>query len=72
MSEEKAAGNSQAAVDDPALQPGNTMTGPDESEPETDSRFSGALREIVSGSAVISILAVVLAMVAGAILIALT
>ncbi len=48
------------------------MTGPDESEPETDSRFSEALREIVSGSAVISILAVVLAMVAGAILIAVT
>ena len=72
MSVEKAPGNSQAAVDDPTPQPGNTMTGPHESEPETDSRFSGALREIVSGSAVISILAVVLAMVAGAILIALT
>ena len=72
MSVEKAPGNSQATVDDPALQPGNTMTGPHESEPETDSRFSEALREIVSGSAVISILAVVLAMVAGAILIAVT
>ena len=72
MSDTGASGNSQALVDDPGAQPGDTVTGRDEGEPGTDSRFGGALREIVSGSAVISILAVVLAMVAGAILIALT
>ena len=72
MSDTESPGNSQTLVDDPGAQPGDTVTGQDEGEAGTDSRFGGALREIVSGSAVISILAVVLAMVAGAILIALT
>ena len=72
MSSENAPGHGQAVQDDPALQPGTTMTGSNEGEPEIESRFSGVLRQIVSGSAVVSILAVVLAMVAGAILIALT
>ncbi|MET0806897.1 MAG: ABC transporter permease [Lacisediminihabitans sp.] len=40
--------------------------------PAPPSRFSGVLREIMSGSVVISILAVVLALVVGAILIAVT
>ena len=39
---------------------------------EAGSRFSGVLREITTGNAVISVLAVVLALVAGGILIALT
>jgi ABC-type uncharacterized transport system permease subunit len=39
---------------------------------ETRSQFSGVLREIATGNAVISVLAVVLALVAGGILIALT
>lgn len=39
---------------------------------ETSSRFSGVLREIVTGSTLISVLAVVLALVVGGILIAIT
>jgi ABC-type uncharacterized transport system permease subunit len=72
VSDDVKTGHSPAAVDEPVPQPGNARTGQNEGEPGTDSRFSGVLREIVSGSAVISILAVVLAMVAGAVLIALT
>lgn len=45
---------------------------PNPVQDEPQSRFSGVLREIASGNALISVLAVVLALVAGAILIALT
>jgi general nucleoside transport system permease protein len=53
------------------LEPGQTPAlHPEEAEPR--SRFSGVLREITTGSAAISVFAVVLALVAGAVLIAAT
>jgi simple sugar transport system permease protein len=54
---------------------GQTPTQVEEPAPDTaeqPSRFSGVLREIASGNALISVLAVVLALVAGAVLIAIT
>ncbi|MFM9920681.1 ABC transporter permease [Lacisediminihabitans sp. H27-G8] len=53
----------------PAAPQSPTPVGPVENQP---SRFSGVLREITTGNALISVLAVVLALVAGGILIALT
>jgi len=47
-------------------------TSAEETTPDESSRFSIAMREILSGSAVMSVLAVVLALVVGGILIALT
>ena len=56
-------------VDAAAVPPSERPKDPNESE---GSRFSGVLREIASGSALLSVLAVILALVAGAILIAVT
>jgi len=53
-------------------EPGQTPAVGDERDTGSPSRFSGVLREIATGGAAISVFAVVLAMVAGAVLIALT
>jgi simple sugar transport system permease protein len=52
------------------LEPGQTPQM--KQDDESGSRWTAALREIASGSALMSVLAVVLAMVVGAVLIALT
>ena len=54
------------------LEPGQTPAVTDGPDTDGPSRFSGVLREIVTGGAAISVFAVVLAMVAGAVLIAST
>jgi simple sugar transport system permease protein len=81
VSDEQLPGQGQEKVAAEPLEPGQIpgQQGPEPTEADPaaatsdgDSRWSGVLREIVSGSATISVLAVVLAMVAGAVLIALT
>src|SRR6185312_16569249 len=81
VSDEQLPGQGQEKVAaeplEPGQIPGQQVPEPTEADPaaatsDGDSRWSGVLREIVSGSATISVLAVVLAMVAGAVLIALT
>jgi len=82
VSDEKAPGQDKAAAESvveagqaPATQlpPAQASPGqPPSAHQEPESRWTGALRDIASGSAVMSVLAVVLAMVVGAVLIALT
>jgi simple sugar transport system permease protein len=60
----------QTAAQAETLEPGQTPAVEPDTEPE--SRWGTALREIASGSALMSVLAVVLAMVVGAVLIAFT
>ena len=78
MSDEQLPGQGQAKVNsetgeaetvEPSQVPA-VQASPAQQEPE--SRWTGALRDIASGSAVMSVLAVVLAMVVGAVLIAFT
>ncbi len=59
------------AGEPPAVSPSPTSSAPPDDETES-SRFSGVLREIATGNAVISVLAVVLALIVGAFLIAFT
>ncbi len=78
MSDEQLPGQGQATVNSQtgepeAVEPSQVpaaQTSPAQHEPE--SRWTGALRDIASGSAVMSVLAVVLAMIVGAVLIAFT
>jgi ABC-type uncharacterized transport system permease subunit len=78
VSDEQLPGQGQATVNSEtgeveAVEPSQipaAQSAPAQQQPE--SRWTGALRDIVSGSAVMSVLAVVLAMVVGAVLIALT
>ena len=70
MSGEQLPLQGQTPQQEEMLEPGQAPNVQAPAEP--GSRFNGVLRDIVSGSALISVLAVVLAMVAGAVLIALT
>ena len=70
MSGEQLPLQGQSPQQEEMLEPGQAPNVQAPTEP--GSRFNGVLRDIVSGSALISVLAVVLAMVAGAVLIALT
>ena len=74
MSDEQLPGQGQEKAKAEPLEPGQTpqqQAAPQASAAQ-ESRWNGVLRDIVSGSATISVLAVVLAMVVGAVLIALT
>jgi ABC-type uncharacterized transport system permease subunit len=80
VSDEQLPGQGQAKVNsetgeaktvEPSQVPA-VQASPAQQEQEPESRWTGALRDIASGSAVMSVLAVVLAMVVGAVLIAFT
>ncbi|TXN28281.1 ABC transporter permease [Lacisediminihabitans profunda] len=64
--------DSQIPTQGPVPTPGTVQGEQPAPAAEQPSRFSGVLREIASGNALISVLAVVLALVAGAVLIAVT
>ncbi|MFF2273412.1 ABC transporter permease [Agromyces sp. NPDC058136] len=68
--EQAAAGQTPAVTTQQAEKPAPEKPAPDDVEPP--SRWSVAFREIVSGNAIISVLAVVLALIVGAVMIALT